>query len=94
MYRSGGNVFMESEQLAKFRSLNSTTGLDKSWLTHPQNLICWRKKHEEDEYRLGERLWLVHKWEGERCNMKQSVVKKTDVDELLRAFDEDADEKP
>ncbi|KAJ6307369.1 hypothetical protein OIU76_017208 [Salix suchowensis] len=94
MYRSGGNVFMESEQLAKFRSLNSTTGLDESWLTHPQNLICWRKKHEEDEYRIGERLWLVHKWEGERCNMKQSVVKKTDVDELLRAFDEDADEQP
>jgi hypothetical protein len=94
MYRSGGNVFMESGQLAKFRTLNSSTRLNESWLKNPQNLICWLKKHEENNYRLGEKLWLIHKWEGERCNMKQSIVKKTDVDELLRAFDEDVDEKP
>jgi hypothetical protein len=85
---------MESGQLAKFRTLNSSTRLNESWLKNPQNLICWLKKHEENNYRLGEKLWLIHKWEGERCNMKQSIVKKTDVDELLRAFDEDVDEKP
>ncbi|KAL3609189.1 hypothetical protein D5086_000209 [Populus alba] len=49
LYRSGGNVFMESGQLAKFRTLNSSERLNRSWLENPQNLICWLKKHEENK---------------------------------------------
>ncbi|CAK7339371.1 unnamed protein product [Dovyalis caffra] len=92
-YRSGGNVFMESEQLDKLRCLIWNTRMNKSWLKNPQNLVCWLKKHDEDEHWLGEKLWLIHKWEGERCDMNRSIVKERDVEELLCAFDEEADEK-
>jgi hypothetical protein len=91
-YRSEGNVFMESEQVARFRALSLTTGVDESWLKDPQNLVCWLENHEENKHQLAEKLWLIHKWEGERCNMNESIVKKSDVEELLRAFDEDIDE--
>lgn len=90
-----GKVFMESEQMARFFSLISNTKVNKSWLKNPQNLVCWIKKDEQNNHRVREMLWLVHKWEGERCNVKKSSIKERDVQELLGAFDEDAnnDEK-
>lgn len=91
-YRSEGNVFMESEQVARFRALSSKTRVDESWLKDPQNLVCWLENHEENKHQLAEKLWLIHKWQGERCNMNESIVKKSDVEELLRAFDEEIDE--
>ncbi|KAL9370127.1 hypothetical protein Peur_041326 [Populus x canadensis] len=90
--RSEGNVFMESEQVARFRALSSTRRVDERWLKDPQNLFCWLENHEENKHQLAKKLWLIHKWEGERCNMNESIVKKSDVEELLRAFDEDIDE--
>jgi hypothetical protein len=90
-----GKVFMESEQMARFFTLISNTKVNKSWLKNPQNLVCWIKKDEQNNHRVREMLWLVHKCEGERCNVKKSSVKERDVQELLGAFDEDAnnDEK-
>ncbi|KAJ7009311.1 hypothetical protein NC653_000080 [Populus alba x Populus x berolinensis] len=42
--------------------------VNKSWPMNLQNLVYWLKKHEENKHHLGEKLWLVHKWKGERCN--------------------------
>ncbi|KAJ7005119.1 hypothetical protein NC653_009821 [Populus alba x Populus x berolinensis] len=70
--------------------LISNTKVNKSWLKNPQNLVCWIKKDEQNNHRVREMLWLVHKWEGERCNVKKSSIKERDVQELLGAFDEDA----
>ncbi|KAJ7009307.1 hypothetical protein NC653_000080 [Populus alba x Populus x berolinensis] len=61
-YRSEGNVFMESEQVARFRALSSKTRVDESWLKDPQNLVCWLENHEENKHQLAEKLWLIHKW--------------------------------
>ncbi|XP_011042122.1 PREDICTED: uncharacterized protein LOC105137892 [Populus euphratica] len=93
--RKGGKVFMESEQMARFFTLISDTKVNKSWFKNPQNLVCWIKKDEQNNHRVREKLWLVHKWEGERCNVKKSSIEERDVKELLCAFDEDAnnDEK-
>ena len=90
-----GKVFMESEQMTRFFTLISNTKVNKSWLKNPQNLVCWIKKDEQNNHRVREMLWLVHKWEGERCNVKKSSIKERDVQELLGAFDEDVnnDEK-
>ncbi|KAB5565078.1 hypothetical protein DKX38_005132 [Salix brachista] len=90
-----GKVFMESEQLTRFFTLISNTKVNKSWLKNPQNLVCWIKKDEQNNHRVREMLWLVHKWEGERCNVKKSIIKERDVQELLGAFDEEVnnDEK-
>ncbi|KAJ6307368.1 hypothetical protein OIU76_017207 [Salix suchowensis] len=89
--RSEGNVFMEPEHFARFRELSSKTTVDENWLKDPQNLVCWLENHEENKHQLAEKLWLIHKWEGERCNMNESTVKKSDVEELLRSFDEGMD---
>ncbi|CAK7339370.1 unnamed protein product [Dovyalis caffra] len=91
--RSEGNLFMESQHLARFRALSSETRVNKSWLEDPENLVCWLKKHEENEHRLEEKLWLIRKWEGERCSMNKTIVKDSDVEELVRAFDGDDGEK-
>ena len=56
-----------------FLFLISNTRVKESWL----------KKHEENKHQLGEKLWLVHKWEGERCNVNKLFVKERDVEELL-----------
>jgi hypothetical protein len=59
------------------------TRVNKSWPKNLQNLAYWLKKHEENKHQLGEKLWLVHKWKGERCNVNKLIVKERNVEELL-----------
>ncbi|KAJ7009309.1 hypothetical protein NC653_000080 [Populus alba x Populus x berolinensis] len=57
--------------------------VNKSWPMNLQNLVYWLKKHEENKHHLGEKLWLVHKWKGERCNVNKLIVEERHVEDLL-----------
>ncbi|KAB5572963.1 hypothetical protein DKX38_000157 [Salix brachista] len=68
---------------ANMESLKIKLRLFPSVKLMERNLVYWLKKHEENKHQLGEKLWLVHKWEGERCNVNKLFVKERDVEELL-----------